>query len=438
MLLLGLVVKKTAVALSLILALFFSLEVEVQSAELISKTITVPDDFPTIQMAVDHAFAGQTIFVRAGVYYEQHITVDKSLSLVGEDSKNTFLVGINNVKYSPPYVIQISADNVKVSGFTITNGSLGGIRVETVGSDIQPTGCVITGNNIMNNTGGISTYDGKGLSISNNHISNNTDYGIYVSTSQSNVFENNITENGWAGITIDSCNQVTVSNNNIEENGNQGNIKEDQGGIILKWFGNFNVYANNITNNNGYGIQFGEGCSNSLVHDNNIKGNGVGVKLSNFALTNNSEGIGIGTDNKVYENNLDNSQNAIKETAFPYGNITNITYAIGNGTDIVSWDNGVVGNYWSDYNGHGTYVIDETNVDHYPLAQQVDISTVAPIAPSGIPLLAIAVVSTVSVVIVGIIILVYFKKRKQKSQSIDYDKSTTSKIGFCGRHLHLI
>jgi hypothetical protein len=49
------------------------------------------------------------------------------------------------------------------------------------------------------------------------------------------------TENGWAGITIDSCNQVTVSNNNIAENGNQGNIKEDQGGIILKLFGNFSV-----------------------------------------------------------------------------------------------------------------------------------------------------------------------------------------------------
>jgi pectin methylesterase-like acyl-CoA thioesterase len=70
---LGLVVKKTAVALSLILALFFSLIVEVQSAELISKTITVPDDFPTIQTAVDHAFAGQTIFVRDGVYLEQYI-----------------------------------------------------------------------------------------------------------------------------------------------------------------------------------------------------------------------------------------------------------------------------------------------------------------------------------------------------------------------------
>ena len=70
--------------------------------------------------------------------------------MIGEDSETTILVGINKIKYSPPYVIRISAGNIRVSGFTIINGSLGGISVETVGSDAQPNGCVITGNNIMN------------------------------------------------------------------------------------------------------------------------------------------------------------------------------------------------------------------------------------------------------------------------------------------------
>jgi hypothetical protein len=102
-----------------------------------------------------------------------------------------------------------------------------------------------------------------------------------------------------------------------------------------------------------------------LVHENNIKGNSVGVELFNFVLTDNPEGIGIGTGNKVYRNNLNNSGNAIVMTACPY-NITNIQYAIGNGTDVVSWDSGFVGNYWSDYQGQGTYVIDENNIDHHP------------------------------------------------------------------------
>jgi len=402
--------KKTALAIAFIFLLLISSLAGLQSAKSISR-IVVPDDFPNIQTAVDNAIAGQTILVRAGVYYEQHITIDKPLSLVGEDSETTFLVGINNIKYSPPYVIRISADNVRVSGFTIINGSLGGISVETVGSDVQPSGCVITGNNIMNNTGGIITYDGKDISISDNCISNNRDYGISLSTSQSKVFGNNITENGWSGITINSCSQVSVYNNNIVGNGNRGSIEEYQGGIILRWKGNFDVYANNIIDNNGYGVQFGEGCSNSLVHDNNIKSNNVGVELFNFILTDNSEGIGIGTGNRVYRNNLNNSQNAFVMTACPY-NITNIYYAIGNGTDTVSWDDGAVGNYWSDYAGQGIYVIDEDNVDHYPLAQEVDIST-SPI-PNTFPI-TLVIGSVVAAVVAGLGLLVYFKKRKRKT-----------------------
>ena len=38
--------------------------------------------------------------------------------------------------------------------------------------------------------------------------------------------------------------------------------------------------------------------------------------------------------------------------------------------DIVFWDNGLVGNYWSDYKGQGTYVIAENNVDNYPLMER--------------------------------------------------------------------
>ena len=53
-----------------------------------------------------------------------------------------------------------------------------------------------------------------------------------------------------------------------------------------------------------------------------------------------------------------------------------------NGTGIVSWDNGAVGNFWNDYNGNGSYVIDENNVDHYPLPQQVNIPVPTPNMPS--------------------------------------------------------
>jgi len=40
-----------------------------------------------------------------------------------------------------------------------------------------------------------------------------------------------------------------------------------------------------------------------------------------------------------------------------------------------------MGNYWSDYNGKGDYVIDANNVDNYPLAQQPYPSPTVPELP---------------------------------------------------------
>jgi len=51
--------------------------------------------------------------------------------------------------------------------------------------------------------------------------------------------------------------------------------------------------------------------------------------------------------------------------------------SVSNSTDY--WDNGFEGNYWSDYNGTDSnqdgigdtpYVIDASNIDHYPLMAQ--------------------------------------------------------------------
>lgn len=338
--------KKFIIAI-VVIALFVTSLLVVRSPAPIG-SIIVPDDYSSIQTAVDHAFVGQTIFVRNGLYTEQYITVNKSLSLIGENPENTILVGINNVKYPPPYVIQISADNVKVSGFTITNGYLGGIRVETIGSIKQPSGVVITGNNIMNNTGGISDYDGDNLIIANNNISKNSQYGIQLYSSHSTISGNLIAQNGWTGLVIGTS-DVTVTQNIIANNGFQAD-NVNRGGLWLIAGNNYEIYSNNITNNHVFGVQFAENCNNSKLINNNIIGNDVGVDLLNFALINSSSpSIGIG--NVVYGNNLDNGKNALLETTLSYGNISLISGAIGNGTDVVLWDNGVVGNYWSDYNG---------------------------------------------------------------------------------------
>jgi len=42
-----------------------------------ASTITVPDDYSTIQEAINNAAEGDTVFVKAGTYYE-HVVVDRS------------------------------------------------------------------------------------------------------------------------------------------------------------------------------------------------------------------------------------------------------------------------------------------------------------------------------------------------------------------------
>ena len=65
-----------------------------------------------------------------------------------------------------------------------------------------------------------------------------------------------------------------------------------------------------------------------------------------------------------------------------YGNnfINNSYSAFNSGNEgasigqVARWDNGSMGNYWSDYNGQGIYVIDQKNIDNHPLSTPVDIS----------------------------------------------------------------
>jgi hypothetical protein len=138
--------------------------------------------------------------------------------------------------------------------------------------------------------------------------------------------------------------------------------------------------------------------------------NGIGIYLPNQLITKRISTLGTG--NRVYYNNfIDNNRSALVDNAYSYyPPDLNGTNTLGNGTDIVSWDNGNVGNYWSDQNSHGSYVIDQNNVDHYPLNQQAVISSTAPIQTNAVLTLPIAVI--VVVLAVAVSLLLYRRHRK--------------------------
>jgi len=355
-------------------------------------TIVVPDDFSTIQAAIDNAAEGDTVFVKNGIYNLDEntlIVIDETLSLIGEDPENTVILGVFGIYSSgSTAAIRVAAPNVTISGFTITNCRTA-IAIANYYAEAFPSGCKIINNNIVNNSEGIRSQRSD-LLISGNNISENQGGIVGWNTENIIITENNIAENGY-GIDIGISRNITVSGNNISNNSR---------GLNLVYYGPYFVYGNNITKND-WGIRFAEGCNNAIVNGNNITQNNVGVVLLNFPNGGDVAVSGVG--NKVFGNFfIDNSEQVLpNEVEFE-----NIRMG-SNGTDIVLWDNSTTGNYWDDYAGldengdeigDTPYIIDENNQDNYPLMNPVDISTI-PEFPQWIVMLVILTLLAVAVAI---------------------------------------
>jgi parallel beta-helix repeat protein len=169
-------------------------------------TITVPDDYPTIQEAINHANEGDTVFVRNGTYYE-HIVVNKTLGIRGE-SKYSTIIDSNRTGDA----VSIGASNVTVSELKISNGLWFGFDVYAGNSLISD--CIITGS-----------------------------AGIYLNSNQNRIIHNLIDH--WTGCAI----RLYYSNNNtIAENTvsiYQGGTRSDT--TINSRFSNYSrIYHNNF------------------------------------------------------------------------------------------------------------------------------------------------------------------------------------------------
>ena len=317
-------------------------------------------NYTTIQEAIDapETLGGHTIKVDAGIYYE-NVVVSKSLTLIGEKTSTTIIDG----SYTGT-CLKIIANNVNITGFTITENSDGIYLYDSSDN-------TISGNDITYNWFGISMYNSSSNRISGNNITNN-DYGINFTWSSGNTISgNNITNNNSYGIYLRYSSGNSISGNNITNNMLQG--------IVLDGSSNNTISGNNITNSEWFGILLVE-SSNNTISGNNITYNSDGIWLDGSSnntisgndITNNDYGIGLGgpSNNSIYHNNfVDNTQQV-----YSY-NSTNV------------WDKGYPygGNYWSDYNGTDfysgpyqnetgsdgigdtPYPIDENNQDSYPL-----------------------------------------------------------------------
>ncbi len=378
-------------------------------------------NYSNIQDAIDNATFGDTVFVFSNEYHE-NVIINKTINIIGEKRETTII----NADFQGD-VVNISADNIIITGFSFVDSQRSnyygaGIRISSGNNIIISNNQIInnfyglymfnssnntifnnliqlnlargirlemsSNNSISNNSvideGGISLYDscnnelrdneikdsyvGVYLerscnnSISNNFINrivwpgvsvyekscnnnitsntiiNNKDYGIHLYSSHNTITKNIIKNNDRAGIAMGGSSNV-ISENIISNN-------NDSGGIHFS--GSFNtIKKNTITKNNEYGIRLSEGSYN-LITENTIEDNYMGIRIY------------YSFNNSVIRNNFINQE---KNADCPFSSTI--------------WDDGNLGNYWSDYIGEdndGDGIGDtpksfeeDSNEDRYPL-----------------------------------------------------------------------
>ncbi|MEF8879518.1 MAG: NosD domain-containing protein [Candidatus Thermoplasmatota archaeon] len=181
--------------------------------------------------------------------------------------------------------------------------------------------------------------------------------GFTVQNSGSNTYD--------AGLYLSHCKYGNISSNNIIEN---------SCGVYSK-YSDFNNFSKNLfVSNKEYSLYLSSLSGNNKIYSNKISSNKYGVRIKgsrwNMIYKNifreNSE-IGMyfccgSSDNTVFLN------------VFEQNNQQGEGY-LGNN----QWDNGSIGNYWSDYNGTDedkdgvgdtAYIVEEEAKDNYPLMEK--------------------------------------------------------------------
>ena len=266
-----------------------------------SDIIHVPEDYATIQDAINAANAGDTIFIHPGIYYG-NIFINKSLALIGNSSTIIDGNGIGTV-------IVVSVNNVNITGLTIQNS---GYEWLSSGISVNSNSNTISNNNIRSTHYGIVLNYSSSNFIRFNNLSDNEKAGVLLLFSSNNsISENLICFNRLNGISLVSSQDTIVSSNFISEN--------KQFGVGL-WDSKDNTITHNaaVSNNGDDGIYI-YNSERNIVMGNPIYFNGYdGISLysslhntiSNNMISNNKmPGILLSnsSDNIIRENTISNN-----------------------------------------------------------------------------------------------------------------------------------
>jgi hypothetical protein len=217
-------------------------------ARTIPMTIYVPADYSTIQAAINAAINGDIIVVSNGTYNE-NLSIDKEISLIGNSHLATIINGQGNgnaitlknvknvlikkftIKAKDKYAIYCSSDIDKDTIVTIKNN----VIIDSYWGIMAENNCQFTIlNNILYNNRSADNKDGGGI-----YIKGNSNYGIKPE------IRNNTVDDNHHGIVVENS-KIKTLNNIISRNLGSGT----SAGIYLKGGGMDNDF--NDVWGNGY------------------------------------------------------------------------------------------------------------------------------------------------------------------------------------------
>jgi parallel beta-helix repeat protein len=266
------------------------------------------------------------------------------------------------------------------SGITLSNSSSSTIVNNTCTNNVEigiyfnwsysPS---VANNTCLNNSRiGIYLTDSHSPSVVNNTCTDNSWEGIFLRGSHFSTAANNTCVSNRRGIFLDGTDDSSVTNNTCSNNDWSGiHLKysdssrlvnntcthNDETGIYLNWSYYSIIINNTCTGNNWDGINLGTSSSSTIAYNtcNSNREDGIFLYYSdsnlivwNTLVGNGDYGIGVSEDS---ENNY------IHHNSF-ISNGQNNSQAFDNGTSN-QWHDETLreGNYWSDYNGMGSYFI---------------------------------------------------------------------------------
>jgi parallel beta-helix repeat protein len=243
-------------------------------------------DYTSIQKAVDNATSGDTIHVKAGIYYE-NVIITKNLTIIGEGPQNTTI----NTSGSG-YNFFIGASWVNISGFNFTNAkpSWGDAGIATSWNSIN--NCIISNNVFYKfDRYGIKTSNSNNFVIKNNTFSNINWYGAQFHDSTNfTIINNTCLKNG--NIDINGGSNHIIANNTCRDGGGiyvsgynctiANNIFDYDSLLLIDDSYHCPVY-NNIFQNNSDGIWIMYSF-NTIIRDNHFK-NCYGIQIINSYST---------------------------------------------------------------------------------------------------------------------------------------------------------